>query len=345
MSSIAITGNASGAGVFTIESPNSASSYTLTLPTVTGGSFIASDASGNVGIGTTSPTTILNAYNATSAIVSVDGDTNAVFRATRYSTDANPAQITTRKARGTLAAPTTVATSDIAGGVFFQAYGGTNFRSIARIDGLVQTYTSDTNIAGALAFYTNAGSTDVTEQMRIDSSGNLLVGKTATGLGTAGFEANATGMSATNSGAEAGNFNRTTSDGQVVIFRRQNNGVGSVSVTTTTTTYNTSSDYRLKENIAPMTGALEKVAALKPVIYKWKVDGSAGEGFIAHELAEVCSHAVTGEKDAIDADGNPQYQGIDVSFLVATLTAAIQEQQALITSLTARVVALEGTQP
>jgi hypothetical protein len=91
-----------------------------------------------------------------------------------------------------------------------------------------------------------------------------------------------------------------------------------------------------------MTGALAKVAALKPVTYTWKVDGSAGEGFIAHELQEVIPGAVTGEKDAVDAEGNPQYQGIDTSFLVATLTAAIQEQQAIIESLTARIEALEN---
>ena len=91
-----------------------------------------------------------------------------------------------------------------------------------------------------------------------------------------------------------------------------------------------------------MTGALAKVSALKPVTYKWKSDGSDGQGFIAHELAEVVPDAVTGEKDAVDADGKPQYQGIDVSFLVATLTAAIQEQQAIITDLKARVEALEN---
>jgi hypothetical protein len=77
-----------------------------------------------------------------------------------------------------------------------------------------------------------------------------------------------------------------------------------------------------------MTGALAKVAALNPVTYKWKVDGADGEGFIAHELAEVCPQAVVGEKDAVDAEGNPVHQGIDTSFLVATLTAAIQELKA-----------------
>jgi hypothetical protein len=113
--------------------------------------------------------------------------------------------------------------------------------------------------------------------------------------------------------------------------------VGSISTTASATAFNTSSDYRLKNTIALMTGALAKVALLKPVTYKWNVDGSDGEGFIAHELAEVVPNAVTGEKDAVDADGNPKYQGIDTSFLVATLTAAIQEQQAIIESLKARL--------
>jgi len=70
------------------------------------------------------------------------------------------------------------------------------------------------------------------------------------------------------------------------------------------------------------------LALLKPCTYKWNADGSDGQGFIAHELDEVVPGCVTGDKDAVDADGNPQYQGIDVSFLVATLTAAIQELKA-----------------
>jgi hypothetical protein len=98
-----------------------------------------------------------------------------------------------------------------------------------------------------------------------------------------------------------------------------------------------------------MTGALAKVALLKPCTYKWKTDGADGEGFIAHELAEVCPQAVAGAKDAVDADNNPIHQGVDTSFLVATLTAAIQDLKALndtqaatITALTARITALEN---
>lgn len=106
--------------------------------------------------------------------------------------------------------------------------------------------------------------------------------------------------------------------------------------------YNTTSDYRLKENIQPMQNALATVAQLNPVTYNWKSDGRDGQGFIAHELQSVVPDCVTGEKDAIDADGNPVYQGIDTSFLVATLTKAIQEQQAIITDLKARIETLEA---
>ena len=91
-----------------------------------------------------------------------------------------------------------------------------------------------------------------------------------------------------------------------------------------------------------MTGALAKVSQLKPCTFTWKADGSAGQGFIAHELAEVCPQAVTGEKDALRADGEMDTQGVDTSFLVATLTAAMQEQQTLITQLTERIAALEN---
>jgi hypothetical protein len=91
-----------------------------------------------------------------------------------------------------------------------------------------------------------------------------------------------------------------------------------------------------------MTGALAKVAQLKPVTYKWNVDSSDGQGFIAHELAEVCPDAVSGAKDAVDANGNPKYQGIDTSFLVATLTAALQEAHGLIKNLETRISALEA---
>jgi hypothetical protein len=91
-----------------------------------------------------------------------------------------------------------------------------------------------------------------------------------------------------------------------------------------------------------MTGALATVAQLKPVTYKWKADGSDGQGFIAHELQAVVPDCVTGDKDAVDNEGKPKYQGVDTSFLVATLTAALQESHQLIKDLQVRVAALEA---
>jgi hypothetical protein len=203
----------------------------------------------------------------------------------------------------------------------------------------------------SIVFLTGSGGSNDTERMRIDSSGNLLVGKTSVGTGTAGVEISGTNqyIGSTRASNPTAVFNRQGSSGTNIEIQFQNSVCGTISVNSGTTAYNTSSDYRLKENIAPITGALTKVAQLKPVTYKWKIDGSGGEGFIAHELAEVCPQAVHGTKDEVDADGKPVYQGIDVSFLVATLTAALQETKALIdtqaetiNALTARIVAIES---
>jgi hypothetical protein len=174
--------------------------------------------------------------------------------------------------------------------------------------------------ATPMVFTTNA-----TERMRIDSSGNLLVGCTSQANA-----ARATYQTATNNSRFIG-FQTTAGAEIGYIFNN-----------TTATQYSTTSDYRLKKDIVPMTGALAKVQALKPVTYKWKSNDSDAEGFIAHELAEVCPSAVVGTKDAVNENGDPNYQGIDTSFLVATLTAAIQEQQAMITALQADIAVLKG---
>ena len=194
----------------------------------------------------------------------------------------------------------------------------------------------------SIAFLTGSGGSNDAERMRIDTSGNLNIASSASN----GAYVNIWCGDNSRNGL---NIQVFSNGNNAVGFKNVSGSqVGSITVNASTTAYNTSSDYRLKENIAPMTGALAKVTQLKPVTYKWKIDGSDGEGFIAHELAEVCSHAVSGAKDAIDENGNPEYQGIDVSFLVATLTAAIQELKAIndtqaetINALTARIVALE----
>jgi hypothetical protein len=201
-----------------------------------------------------------------------------------------------------------------------------------------------------IMFTNRSGTNTTTERMRIDYLGNLLVGTTSalsqTGIAT--FVGTGNGL-VTQVGNSSTAYQSTNTSGTSAYYAAifSNNGntfstCGTIQISGTSTSYNTSSDYRLKKDVQPLTNALAKIAQLKPVIYKWKSDGTDGEGFIAHELAEVCPQAVSGEKDGLKEDGSIMPQGIDTSFLVATLTKAIQEQQALIESLTTRLTALEN---
>jgi hypothetical protein len=163
--------------------------------------------------------------------------------------------------------------------------------------------------------------------MTLDASGNLLVGTTSVinrGVISLKFAGGAT----TNGITTQPSVNQFYNPAVFQNFSGSDTGYIQVNAGGTATTFGTSSDYRLKNNIAPMTGALEKVALLKPCTYKWNADGSDGQGFIAHELQAIIPDAVIGEKDAVYADGKIKPQGIDTSFLVATLTAAIQELNA-----------------
>ena len=173
---------------------------------------------------------------------------------------------------------------------------------------------------------------DFTENVRIgqtdsDTPGadNSVYGASIRTLGNGYFSAQ---------DAIAGLFNRSNT-GTLVSLRRAGTVVGSISVTASDTAFNTTSDYRLKENIAPINSALADIARLKPCSYNFvNVPNERRQGFIAHELQDVVPQAVTGAKDAMDGEGNPLYQGVDASKMVPLLTAAIQE-------LMARVAALE----
>lgn len=145
---------------------------------------------------------------------------------------------------------------------------------------------------------------------------------------------NGTGIFTRNS-ANAVLFLNAKPTGSTVLANFASGGanVGSITSNGSNTTYNTVSDYRLKKNISPMTGALDKIQKLNPVTYTWKNTGIESQGFIAHELQEIVPDCVTGEKDAVDENGEPKYQGIDTSFLVATLVKAIQELKAEVDAL------------
>jgi len=172
------------------------------------------------------------------------------------------------------------------------------------------------------------------ERFKFHETGPLLGGKTAPDTTVQGVEINPSGtFSATSVNTFGGYFNRLSSDGAVVSFARQGTEVGSISVTTTATAYNTSSDYRLKENLEPLTGSGDFIDALNPVRGNWKNESQdTFIGLIAHEVQEVCETPVaTGEKDGEEkqtlAYGAPE--------IMAHMIAELK-------SLRARMVQIEG---
>ena len=205
------------------------------------------------------------------------------------------------------------------------------------------TTTGDTNTGIFFpAADTIAFSEGGAEAMRIDSSGKVLIKTTTLTSGQLNIEY----LGGTDSGQVLKNTNASNSGSYSIFLNSADSVAGFISQNGATgVSYNTSSDYRLKENIAPMIGALATVSALKPVTYTWKIDGSNGQGFIAHELQAVVPDCVTGKKDAVDADEKPIYQGIDTSFLVATLTAAIQELNAKVDAQATTIATLQARLP
>ena len=191
------------------------------------------------------------------------------------------------------------------------------------------------SFVGDLIFRTRTASATSAEQMRITSQGYVLVGSDTipgagtttigSSLGTAGF------ITAQRAAATVGFFGRNN-DGELFAFYRGATQVGNISVTSVLTTYNTSSDYRLKEDLQEFNG-LEKVQAIKVYDYKWKAQESRMNGVLAHELAEVLPYAVSGEKDEVDEKGNDKMQGVDYSKIVPILIKAIQELKTEIDSL------------
>jgi hypothetical protein len=170
-----------------------------------------------------------------------------------------------------------------------------------------------------------------TERARITSGGDLLVGTTSVVLSSK--------LSVETSGGRGYGFNDTSggSGTKACVFGSLGVEVGSISTTTTATSYNTSSDYRLKDNQQPLTNSGAFIDALQPKTWDWKTDGSKGVGFIAHEVQAVSPGSVVGEKDAVDADGKPVMQAMEYGSaeFIANIVAELQ-------SLRARVAALEA---
>jgi hypothetical protein len=175
---------------------------------------------------------------------------------------------------------------------------------------------------------------DDSEKMRINSNGRVMINTT-----TDTFDGVTGNLNIANT-----NFNNhtvinlsrnTASDRPQIRFSNPNGNVGSITTHNSATSYNTSSDYRLKENVTAISDGITRLKTLKPYRFNFKADATTTvDGFFAHEVTAV-PEAITGTKDEVDENNNPVYQGIDQSKLVPLLVAAVQE-------LIGRVEKLEG---
>jgi hypothetical protein len=258
-----------------------------------------------------------------------------------------------RSKSGTVGTNTAVANNDSLGAIYFNGANGSSYNRAAgiaaEVDGTVSGGGAG-DMPGRLVFSTTAdGASSPTERMRITNGGSVIVGDTQL-RDLTGQQFQVSGWSMfyqTSSGTTCSIFTHTGSGTQTAATFRQGSPaatVGSITISGgTATAYNTSSDYRLKENIVPLVNASNRLKQLKPSQFNFiSAPDRTVDGFLAHEAQAVVPECVTGSKDEVDADGNPVYQGIDQSKLVPLLTAALQEAIGRIETLEAEVAALKG---
>jgi len=193
-------------------------------------------------------------------------------------------------------------------------------------DGIISYNT--TGSSEAMMFFVSAA-----ERMRLLTDGNILLGTSSTdGNGGLTVDPNADGDTCHL------RWNKTTSSSTGALILNQSGSYkGGISYSSSGTTFNTSSDYRLKENVVTDWDATTRLKQLKPSRFNFKTDkDKTVDGFLAHEVSSIVPEAITGEKDAVDSDGNPIIQGIDQSKLVPLLVKTIQELEARIAALEAK---------
>jgi hypothetical protein len=322
------------------------------------------DSSGNVGVGTTSPSDILHVSKANGvSIFESPGVSSVGLRLRTNTTDRW--QIGCPSASADLAIYTGAAATER---LRINANGSLLIGTTSETTGVVKLKLSDGTIdsvygyktagveyAGTLTNHPYAILTNNAERLRIDPSGNFLMMGASGSTSPAGDAVNGialkTPASAANGMVEICNANlpalilgSTTGDAVLARFRRAGTVVGSISVSSGATAFTTTSDYRLKTNLEPLSNGINRIKQLPVYRFNWIADegGNKVDGFIAHEAKSIVPECVIGEKDAIEENGNPAYQGIDQSKIVPLLTAALKEAIAKIETLEAKVTALEA---
>jgi hypothetical protein len=306
---------------------------------------------GNVGIGTISPTEKLHVegrirLGTTPVITShdditidIDQNNNQADRYFRVTKDGESSELFRVQENGNVGIGTTSPRADAF--TVGLTIGNTT-------TGAAQLVLEENTLAGGWRIFNNGylgfiANND--ERMRITSGGDVCVG-TDTGrpdsAADPGIAITPAGKFYIYSTSDYGVYNTNTT-GKKIYFRIDNVEKGTIQFNTNSVAYNTTSDYRLKENVVEMTGALDRVSQLKPSRFNFIGDVDViVDGFLAHEVQEIVPEAISGEKDAVDEEGNPDYQGIDQSKLVPLLVGAIQELKADNDSLKARIETLEN---
>jgi hypothetical protein len=301
-------------------------SFTLRSPGASNFVALWLNNDGNVGIGTTGPVTKLSLGGYTGARLAYVDGTNYTFNTNGItvpsSNNANAGigggiDLTNNTYSAGAYSPIISFSSLSSNSAYNNAYAG--------IWGIVNGSGVDANwIAGHLIFGTGGGA-GITERMRITNAGLVLIGQTASSLSDNGWQLSKDGgghtaFQVTNNEAFIFN-NRTGGTTYQIDFRTLSVERGAINVTDSGVTYNTTSDYRVKEDFKPVNG-LDKLSQINVYDFKWKINGERSDGVIAHELQEVLPYAVYGEKDGA------KYQGVDYSKIVPVLIASIKELKA-----------------
>jgi hypothetical protein len=307
---------------------------TLTKFFTSGLERAAIDSSGRLLVGTSTALAAVTGVNPALQVQGTGEDAYASI-ARWAANSANPGLIFNKSRGASVGTRGVVAANDRMGEVAFGGDDGTSFIIGATIVCDVDGTPGTNDMPGRLVFSTTAdGAASPTERMRIASNGSILFVATSESSITSG----AANGKFINFLAEMYSSRATTGAASHYLFTNPNGIVGQIFTTASATSYATSSDYRLKENVTPLIGAIDRLQQIPVHRFNFKAEPNAVvDGFIAHEAQEVVPECVIGTKDEVDDDGNPVYQGIDQSKLVPLLTAALQEAIAKIEVLEQRL--------